>query len=91
MRHLASPARLRSNGHLIGADIANLQTEVGGLENLQRQLFLEHVDKNASIDRMAFSKTPLGIYYNLLGYCLSIYCVYKLVMVRAVFACGWKR
>jgi hypothetical protein len=34
-------------------------------------------------DRIVFSRTWQGRYFNLLGYVLSVYCVYKIVMVRS--------
>jgi len=62
-------------------DIKMLEQEVAGLEELNRQTFLELDGIQQLKDRLNFSKTWRGRYFNLLGYFLSVYCVYKIVMV----------
>ncbi|KAM9485382.1 Golgi pH regulator-like [Salvelinus alpinus] len=45
-----------------------------------RQLFLETVDLQATKERIEYSKTFQGKYFNFLGYFFSIYCVWKIFM-----------
>ncbi|XDV30838.1 hypothetical protein PO909_033675 [Leuciscus waleckii] len=54
--------------------------EVDALEELSRQLFLETVDLQATKERIEYSKTFQGKYFNFLGYFFSIYCVWKIFM-----------
>ena len=56
--------------------------EIAGLEYHSQQSFLAINDLRAQQDRIRFSTTWQGRYFNMLGYFLSIYCVYKIVMVR---------
>lgn len=55
-----------------------VKKEVLALEEMARQLFLEIVDLNRTVERINFSKTLQGKYFNLLGYFFSIYCVWKI-------------
>uniref|UniRef100_A0A8C2DEA8 Golgi pH regulator n=1 Tax=Cyprinus carpio TaxID=7962 RepID=A0A8C2DEA8_CYPCA len=57
-----------------------IQQEVDALEELSRQLFLETVDLQATKERIEYSKTFQGKYFNFLGYFFSIYCVWKIFM-----------
>ncbi|XP_068946274.1 Golgi pH regulator A isoform X3 [Petaurus breviceps papuanus] len=57
-----------------------IQQEVDALEELSRQLFLETVDLYATKERIEYSKTFKGKYFNFLGYFFSIYCVWKIFM-----------
>ncbi|XP_043858327.1 Golgi pH regulator isoform X3 [Dromiciops gliroides] len=57
-----------------------IQQEVDALEELSRQLFLETVDLYATKERIEYSKTFKGRYFNFLGYFFSIYCVWKIFM-----------
>uniref|UniRef100_A0A9R1SI28 Golgi pH regulator n=2 Tax=Cyprinus carpio TaxID=7962 RepID=A0A9R1SI28_CYPCA len=59
-----------------------IQQEVDALEELSRQLFLETVDLQATKERIEYSKTFQGKYFNFLGYFFSIYCVWKIFMVK---------
>jgi len=54
---------------------------VAGLEEMSRQLFLETVDLNRTLERIYYSKTLKGKYFNFLGYFFSIYCVWKIFIV----------
>ncbi|TSL16104.1 Golgi pH regulator [Bagarius yarrelli] len=61
-------------------DLSLIQHEVDALEELSRQLFLETVDLQATKERIEYSKTFQGKYFNFLGYFFSIYCVWKIFM-----------
>ncbi|XP_012585626.1 PREDICTED: Golgi pH regulator isoform X3 [Condylura cristata] len=61
-------------------DLTLIQQEVDALEELSRQLFLETVDLHATKERIEYSKTFKGKYFNFLGYFFSIYCVWKIFM-----------
>lgn len=63
-----------------GENLSLIQQEVDGLEELSRQLFLETVDLQATKERIEYSKTFQGKYFNFLGYFFSIYCVWKTFM-----------
>lgn len=55
-----------------------LQQEIAALEELSRQLFLEVVDLHGVKERIAYSKTLKGRYFDLVGHFFSVYCVYKI-------------
>ncbi|ESO99086.1 hypothetical protein LOTGIDRAFT_201453 [Lottia gigantea] len=61
-------------------NIGPLQQDANALEELSRQLFLETVDLNDAVERINYSKTFKGRYFNFLGYFFSIYCVWKIFM-----------
>uniref|UniRef100_A0A673B107 Golgi pH regulator n=1 Tax=Sphaeramia orbicularis TaxID=375764 RepID=A0A673B107_9TELE len=63
-------------------NLSLIQQEVDALEELSRQLFLETVDLQATKERIEYSKTFQGKYFNFLGYFFSIYCVWKIFMVK---------
>jgi len=62
-------------------DIQQLKLEVSGLEEMSRQLFLEAYDVRNMWERMAWSKTWRGKYFNVLGYFFSCYCLWKIFIV----------
>uniref|UniRef100_UPI00358E417E Golgi pH regulator-like isoform X2 n=1 Tax=Myxine glutinosa TaxID=7769 RepID=UPI00358E417E len=64
-----------------------LREEVSALEELSRQLFVEVVDLHASKERVAYSRTLQGRYFNYLGYFFSGYCIWKIFIatVNIVF------
>jgi hypothetical protein len=62
-------------------NLKHIQQEIKFLEEFSRQLFLEIVDIQRTLDRIRFSKTLQGKYFNFLGYFFSIYCVYKIIIV----------
>ena len=61
-------------------NVAQLQTDVNVHEELSRQLFLETVDLHATKERIEYSKTLKGKYFNILGYFFSLYCMWKIFM-----------
>ncbi len=70
-----------TNGIGMGSEsISMLRQEITGLENLSRQLFLDIEDLFQERDRISYSKTWQGRYFNFMGYIFSIYCIYKIVM-----------
>jgi hypothetical protein len=60
----------------------SLKNEISSLEEFNRELFLEMSELKMEQDRIKFSRTILGRFYNFLGYFFSGYCLYKLFMVR---------
>lgn len=57
---------------------SDIKREINGLEEMNRQLFLELVDLNRTLERISFSKTLQGKYFNFVGYFFSIYCIWKI-------------
>ena len=57
-----------------------LKQEVEVLEEVSRQLFLELVDLNDVRERMKYSRTLKGRYFDFLGHFFSVYCLYKIFM-----------
>ena len=66
---------------------SHLQQEVHALEELSRQLFLESVDLHNTRERMEFSKTLQGKYFDFVGHIFSGYCMWKIFIstVNIVF------
>ncbi|XP_019870337.1 Golgi pH regulator [Aethina tumida] len=58
--------------------IAQLRLEIEGLEELSRQFFLEVHENRNMLERIEWSKTWKGIYFNFLGYIFSGYCLWKI-------------
>lgn len=67
--------------------LAELKSSYSTLEELTRQLFLELVELRQMQQRIEWSKTFKGQYFNLLGYIFSAYCVLKIFLcsVNIVF------
>lgn len=63
------------------SDVKELQQEVVALEELSRQLFLEAHDIQNARERLEWSTTWRGKYFNFLGYFFSIYCMWKIFIV----------
>lgn len=68
-------------------NISQLKQDVKALEELSRQLFLEAVDIHNMQERIEWSKTLKGKYFNCLGYFFSLYCIWKIFIctVNIVF------
>lgn len=67
--------------------IKGLADEIESLESLSRELFLEVHDMRDVQERAKRARTLRGRVFNLFGYILSVFCVYKMVMstVNVVF------
>jgi len=68
-------------------NIALMKTDVKALEELSRHLFLEAHELQNARERIDWSRTCQGKYFNFLGYFFSIYCVWKVFIstVNIVF------
>ncbi|KAI8779590.1 hypothetical protein BgiMline_031097 [Biomphalaria glabrata] len=85
---LSSPAKgiwglLKSAATSVSPYTENLgpvKLETQALEELSRQLFLETADLHDAMDRIEYSKTFKGRYFNVMGHFFSLYCVYKIFM-----------
>lgn len=71
--------------NLILLDIYQLKQEISALEELSRQLFLEAHDTHNDLERIEWSKTWSGKYFNFLGYFFSLYCMWKIFIVSDIF------
>lgn len=60
--------------------VSELRSSCNTLEELTRQLFLELAELRQMQDRVVWSKTLKGQYFNLLGYIFSAYCVMKILI-----------
>lgn len=59
-------------------NISQLRQEVAAMEEVIRQLFMEVVDQHYMLERIEWSKTWRGKYFNFLGYFFSLYCSWKI-------------
>ncbi|GBP39017.1 Golgi pH regulator [Eumeta japonica] len=59
-------------------NITQLRQEIAGLEELSRHLFLEAHDARSMREKIEWSKTFQGKYFNFLGYFFSLYCIWKI-------------
>nr|XP_023015335.1 Golgi pH regulator isoform X2 [Leptinotarsa decemlineata] len=80
---ILSPSGLNRNQE----NITQLRLEIEGLETLSRTLFLEVHENRNMLERIEWSKTWKGIYFNFLGYIFSGYCLWKIFIctVNIVF------
>jgi len=64
-----------------------LREEVGAMEELSKHLFLELHDLQNMRERIEWSKSCQGRYFNFLGHFFTVYCVWKIVIstVNIVF------
>jgi len=71
----------------VSENIPLLKADIQALEELSRQLFLEAHDMNNMRERVEWSRTCQGKYFNFLGYFFSLYCVWKIFIstVNIVF------
>lgn len=60
--------------------VSELKSSCNTLEELTRQLFLELVELRQMQQRIVWSKTLKGQYFNMLGYIFSAYCVMKILI-----------
>ncbi|MFH4976242.1 hypothetical protein AB6A40_002951 [Gnathostoma spinigerum] len=67
--------------------ISSLNAEIAPYEELSRYLFLELVELRNMKDRLDYSKTWQGQYFNIVGHFFSIYCIWKIFIstVNIVF------
>ncbi|KAL3071731.1 hypothetical protein niasHT_000938 [Heterodera trifolii] len=67
--------------------IRMLQGEIDPLEEFGKHLFLELVELRNMRDRVEYSRTWQGIYFNIAGHFFSVYCIWKLIIctVNIVF------
>lgn len=61
-------------------DAEKLAEEIATLEDLSRQMVADMDDMVLERERLQFAKTWKGQYFNILGYILSIYCIYRVIM-----------
>lgn len=71
---------MRSSSSTEPRSIADMKARCATLEELTRQLFLELVELRQMQQRIEWSKTFKGQYFNLLGYIFSAYCVMKILI-----------
>jgi hypothetical protein len=76
-----------AHGQVAAQSASTLQHETHVLEEVSRELFLELDGLYVAKERQERSKQLKGRLFNVLGYFVSAYCVYKLVMV-GLFACA---
>jgi len=69
---------LKSVSSKSGQEVANLKRDCDALEELTRQLFLELVDLRNMQQRVIWSSTWKGKYFNFLGHFFSLYCLWKI-------------
>ena len=71
----------------IHENIPLLKLDVSALEELSRQIFMEIHDMQNMLERIEWSKTFQGKYFNVLGYFFSLYCTWKIFIstVNIVF------
>jgi len=61
-------------------DITRIEQEIKELEDLNRDYFCQIHELKLEKERIKFSTTLQGKFYNWLGYFFSIYCIYKVIM-----------
>ncbi len=63
---------------LISRSFSTPPQDILALEELSRQLFMEIHDMQNMRERIEWSKTWQGKYFNFLGYFFSLYCIWKI-------------
>ncbi|CAJ0608370.1 unnamed protein product [Cylicocyclus nassatus] len=76
-----------AGGGTLSEQIRQLNSEIIPLNELSRYLFLEVVELRNMKERMDYSKTWMGKYFNVLGHFFSVYCIWKIFIctVNIVF------
>ncbi|KAF2075217.1 hypothetical protein CYY_003478 [Polysphondylium violaceum] len=64
----------------LSEDISRIEQEIKELEDLNRDHFCQIHELKLEKERIKFSTTLQGKFYNWLGYFFSIYCIYKVIM-----------
>lgn len=59
--------------------------QIYGLEELQRQLFLDITYLKNMQERQRWSKTLQGRYFNVIGHFFSVYCLWKIFIVSLLW------
>ena len=79
--------KMRSVTPSVPDNVPILKAEVTALEELSRFLFLEAHEVQNALERIEWSKSCQGMYFNFLGYFFSLYCVWKIFIstVNIVF------
>ena len=79
--------KMRSVAPSVPDNVPILKAEVTALEELSRFLFLEAHEVQNALERIEWSKSCQGMYFNFLGYFFSLYCVWKIFIstVNIVF------
>uniref|UniRef100_A0A5K3EMY3 Golgi pH regulator n=1 Tax=Mesocestoides corti TaxID=53468 RepID=A0A5K3EMY3_MESCO len=57
-----------------------LKDEIASLEEVSRHLFLELHQLRCAEERIEFSRTLKGQYFNFLGYFFCVYCIWKIIV-----------
>jgi len=83
VRDSGTGGRLRNLLHMVtpslhDESIKNLKSEISNLEEMKRHLDFEIEDLRSMKNRMEYSKTLMGKYFNVMGYFFSVYCVWKI-------------
>ena len=78
---------MRSVAPSLPDNVPILKAEVAALEELSTFLFLEAHEVQNALERIEWSKSCQGMYFNFLGYFFSLYCVWKIFIstVNIVF------
>ncbi|KEP65334.1 UNVERIFIED_CONTAM: G protein-coupled receptor 89 isoform 5, putative [Hammondia hammondi] len=66
-------------GRTAEKECQQLQSEIAALEHLSRELFVGLNDLVQSRAQAIFSKTLLGRLNNLMGWCMTVVCVYRII------------
>ncbi|KAK6054129.1 pH regulator A family protein [Cooperia oncophora] len=76
-----------ASGGTLSDQIRQLNAEIVPLNELSRYLFLEVVELRNMKERIEYSKTWMGKYFNVLGHFFSVYCIWKIFIctVNIVF------
>ncbi|KAI9098146.1 Golgi pH regulator B [Phlyctochytrium arcticum] len=79
VRNMFSKVKSGFGGGNESTDVGILAHEIKALENVMQQLFLDLDDLNVERERIRYSRTFKGHYFNVLGYIFSVYCLWKVI------------